>query len=195
SIDDLFDMQGFVAGADYVLDADPGGFNSGLLSFEPTHALRDLIFEQAQHTASVDGGDQGLLNEVLRSQVRLLPPEYDLMRHFHAHAGIELKRSKTRMIHYIVKKPWDLWIREPGDLALADLDDLWTKQLTHDELLELVAWWRRSQYLPRWNQEASNRRRRRRQRNQVIIALGAIMIALISFWIGNVVAGGDLWPR
>src|SRR5262249_22941565 len=144
SIDDLFDMQGFVAGADYVLDADPGGFNSGLLSFEPTHALRDLIFEQAQHTASVDGGDQGLLNEVLRSQVRLLPPEYDLMRHFHAHAGIELKRSKTRMIHYIVKKPWDLWIREPGDLALADLDDLWTKQLTHDELLELVAWWRRS---------------------------------------------------
>jgi Glycosyl transferase family 8 len=196
SIDDLFDVNGFVAGGDYVLDATREGLNSGLFSFQPTRALRDEIFEQAHHTPSVDGGDQGLLNELLRPRVRLLPPEYDLMRHYHYYAGAELKRSETRMIHFIMKKPWELWAREPIDLALVELDDLWTSQLTRDELIDLVASWRRTQFIPRWDVEAQTRRRKRRHwRNRIVIALGIVLVALVFFWLGRFVAGEFPWPR
>ena len=193
SIDDLFDLDDFVCGADYVVNSTERGFNSGLLSFEPTRELRDYIFEQAPHTPSRDGGDQGLLNELLRSRVRLLPPEYDVLRHFHHYGGVELKRSEVRMIHYIVKKPWELGARESLDLALADLDDLWTSQLTHDELLELVASWRRTVHISRWNAAvdaaARQRRARRRQRTRIIITIAAILLGLVFFYFGYIVGG------
>jgi Glycosyl transferase family 8 len=196
SIDDLFDADGFLAGPDYVLSAAQEGFNTGLFSFQPTRELRDLIFERAQHTDSADGGDQGVLNELLRSRVRLLPPEYDVLRHFHHFAGVELKRSEMRLIHYIVKKPWELSFRETGDVALSDLDDLWTKQLTRDELLSLIAWWRRTQYTPLLNQEDYIRSRKRRQRrNRAFIAAGMILTAVVFFGVGYVVAGGAPWFR
>jgi len=195
SIDDLFDADGFLAGPDYVVSAAQKGFNTGLFSFQPTRELRDLIFERAQHTHSADGGDQGVLNELLRPRVRLLPPEYDVMRYFHYYAGLELKRSEMRLIHYIVKKPWDLSNREPSDDALSDLDDLWTQQLTRDELLALIAWWRRTQNLPLLNQEHYIRRRKRRRRNRALIAAGVILMAIVSFWLGHIVAGGAPWSR
>jgi len=196
SIDDLFDADGFLAGPDYVLSPAQAGFNSGLFSFQPTRELRDLVFEQAQHTDSADGGDQGVLNELLRSRVRLLPPEYDVLRHFHHYAGAELKRSEMRLIHYIVKKPWELASREAGDVALSDLDDLWTKQLTRDELLSLIAWWRRTQPVPLlYREQYIRRRKRRRRRNRAIIAAGVILAAVVFFGLGYLVAGGALWSR
>jgi Glycosyl transferase family 8 len=195
SIDDLFDADGFLAGPDYVVSAAQRGFNTGLFSFQPTRELRDLIFERARHTDSADGGDQGVLNELLRSRVRLLPPEYDVMRHFHYYAGLELKRGEMRLIHYIVKKPWDLSVGEPGIGALSDLDDLWTQQLTRDELLALIAWWRRTQYLPLMNQEHYIRRRKRRRRNRALITAGVILTTIVFFGLGYIVAGGAPWSR
>jgi Glycosyl transferase family 8 len=195
SIDDLFDQSGFLAGADYVVNSTQHSFNSGLLSFAPTPALRDLIFEQAQHAASPEGADQGLLNTLLQSKVRLLPPEYDLMRHYNYYGGIKVNRDEIRMIHYIVKKPWELAVRETSDLSLIDLDDLWTKQLTRDELLALIGEWRRRQHLSVWHQEEQIRSQRRRRRNRIIIIAGFFTAAAVFFGLGYLTTRGLTWPR
>ena len=194
SIDDLFDQDGFLAGSNYVVNSTQRSFNSGLFSFAPTRELRDFIFEQAQHAASPEGADQGLLNALLQSKVRLLPPEYDLLRHYNYYGGVEVNRDEIRMIHYIVKKPWELAVRESPDLSLIDLDDLWTKQLTRDELLALIGGWRRTQHFSVWDQEEENRRRRRRRRNRIVIIAGFIIAAAVFFCFGYF-ARGFSWPR
>jgi len=196
TIDDLFNMDGIVAGPDYVDGAVEGGFNTGLLSFEPRQALRDYVLDRAHQTSSCDAGDQGLLNQLLFSQVRTLPAEYDLMRHYYYYAGPELRRTEIKMIHYIVKKPWELWHREAPDAALVDLDDLWTKELTHDELLDLVGWWRRRQFIverPRLEALIADpvvARSARRRRNRNAVVLGAIVVFLVSFVLGYLAARG-----
>src|SRR5205814_4765734 len=96
---------------------------------------------------SFDQGDQGLLNTLLWPEVYTLPAEYSLLRHYDFFGGVELKRDLVRSIHFINKKPWELWYRESADAFLSALDDLWTKQLSHDELLALVSTWRRRQYI------------------------------------------------
>jgi type VI protein secretion system component VasF len=79
---------------------------------------------------------------------------------------------------------------------LSDLDDLWTKQLTRDELLSLIAWWRRTQPVPLlYREQYIRRRKRRRRRNRAIIAAGVILAAVVFFGLGYLVAGGALWSR
>jgi lipopolysaccharide biosynthesis glycosyltransferase len=193
SIDDLFERTGFWAAADYVQDSARRGFNSGLMSFEPTVELRDSIYENAASAKSFDHGDQGLLNTLLWSQVRILPPEYSLLRHYDFFAGVELRRDQVRSIHYINKKPWELWYRESADAALSDLDDLWTRELSHDELRGLVSTWRRRQYVaerarfeartdPRTARRKQVERRRRVRRRTFIAA--AVLLAAVFFAIG-----------
>lgn len=195
SIDDLFNQEGFLAGADYLTNSSQRGFNSGLLSFAPTRELRDTIFEQAEHTASAEGGDQGLLNALLQTRVRLLPPEYDLLRHYDFYGGAELKRQQTRMIHYIIKKPWELALQSQSDLSLLDLDDLWTNELTRDELLALISYWRRAQHISSWDQLQAIRRQKRRRRNRIAIVAGFVVAAAAFFTLGYLAAHGLVWPR
>ena len=109
------------------------------MSFEPTLELRDRIYESAAGAKSFDQADQGLLNGLLWPEVHILPPEYSLLRHFSFFSGAELKRDQVRSIHYINKKPWELWYRGSADAALSELDDVWTRELSHEELLALVS--------------------------------------------------------
>jgi len=146
SIDDLFDDGSLRCAADCVEDSETRRLNSGLIAFGPSSQLRDLVFESAYDTASYDHGDQGLLDNILRSHVKYLPSEYNLTRHYALLHGPEASLDAARVIHYIVKKPWELWYREIPDVALIELDDLWTAQLSHDELLQLVSYWRRHQF-------------------------------------------------
>ncbi len=142
-LDHLFDDAAFLVCPDYVEHRDTARFNSGVLVFNPTVALRDFVFTTSPGVASYDGGDQGLLNVILADLVTFLPERYNLLRHFHYFRGTAVSPD-VRIIHYIVKKPWELAFRESPDGMLVDLDDRWTAFLTHKELLDLVQEWRRS---------------------------------------------------
>jgi hypothetical protein len=146
-IDDLFDWQGFCCAPDFIENSDAQRFNSGVMAFDPSKELRDLIYEKAYATESYDHGDQGLLNNLLRPLVRLIPVEYNLTRLYALYRGPDTALSAARVIHYIVKKPWEMWYRETPDVALLDLDAVWTEQLSHADLLELVSMWRRRQFI------------------------------------------------
>jgi hypothetical protein len=147
SIEDLFGLEGFCCASDCVEDAEPGRFNTGVMAFDPSAELRDLIYDRGYLAESYDHSEQGLLNTVLQSQVKLIPVEYNLTRHYSFFHGTDVTPASARVIHYIVKKPWELQYREPADAAFTELDDLWTKYLSHDELLMLVSYWRRRQFL------------------------------------------------
>ena len=146
-VDDLFDRSGFCCAPDYIEDAATARFNTGVMAFDPSKELRDLIYEKAYSTDSYDHGDQGLLNNLLAPIVRYLPVEYNLTRHYSFYCGPDTRPASARIIHYIVKKPWELWYRETPDVALLDLDALWTAQLSHADLLDLVSMWRRHQFI------------------------------------------------
>jgi Glycosyl transferase family 8 len=142
-LDHLFDDDDFLVCPDYVEHRDTSRFNSGVMIFNPTVALRDFVFATSPGVASYDGGDQGLLNAVLADRVTLLPERFNLLRHFHYFSATSVA-DDVRILHYIVKKPWELAYRESPDGMLVDLDDRWTAYLTHHELLALVQEWRRS---------------------------------------------------
>jgi hypothetical protein len=142
-LDHLFDDDAFLVCPDYVEHRESARFNSGVLVFNPTAAVRDFVFATSPGVASYDGGDQGLLNVILADKVTFLPERYNLLRHFHYFSAASAS-DDVRIIHYIVKKPWELAYRESPDGMLVDLDDRWTAFLTHPELLELVREWRRS---------------------------------------------------
>jgi len=192
-LDDLFDRTGFWAAADYVLDSHRQGFNSGLMSFEPMLELRDRIYEGAAGAKSFDQADQGLLNGLLWPEVHILPAEYSLLRHFGFFGSSEFRRDQVRSIHYINKKPWELWYRESVDVALAELDDLWTKELSHEELLALVSFWRRRQSIAerarfeaRTDPGAVRREQRRKQRHRRrwVYVIAGILVAGLFLLIG-----------
>jgi hypothetical protein len=200
-IDDLFDLQGISCAPDFVENSTSNRFNSGLIAFTPSIELRDKVFGEADSHNSYDHGDQGLLNSILLPIVKFLPPEYNFARHYLFFHGAEAGSDTIRMLHYIVKKPWELWYRETPDVALLSADDEWTRQLTHEELIELVAHWRRAQFVaerprfeslrqrPHWLQSALSSRRLRYSLAFLIAAASltvlASAIALLLFAIAS----------
>jgi hypothetical protein len=145
-IDELFDRSGMWCPPDYVESAESTRFSSGLIAFSPSVELRDRIFRAAPTAESYDHADQGLLNSIISSDVNFLPPDYCVARHYYLFHGAEMQPGNIRILHYIAKKPWELWYRETSDTGLSELDDKWTAELTHAELLELVSQWRRRQF-------------------------------------------------
>lgn len=145
-IEELFGRSGVWCPPDYVENAESTHFSSGLIAFSPSITLRDRIFRSAPFAPSYDHSDQGLLNTIMSSEVNLLPPDYCVMRHYHLFHGAEMQPANIRVLHYIAKKPWELWYRETSDTGLIELDDKWTAELTHVELLALVSQWRRRQF-------------------------------------------------
>ena len=143
SADELFERADFCVCPDYVEDRKSEAFNSGVLAFTPGEALRSRVFAQVGVVPSDDGGDQGALNGILRDDVTFVAEKYNLLRHFHYFSGPEAG-ADTRIVHFIVKKPWELQYRETPDAMLTDLDDAWTSFLEPAERLQLIAHWRRS---------------------------------------------------
>jgi len=143
SSDELFERPGFLVCPDYVESRQEDKFNAGLMVFSPTEALRQRVFRHVAEASSRDGGDQVLLNELLRNDVSIIDEKYNLLRHFHYFSNGSSNKD-IRVIHYIVKKPWTLQYKEIPDAMLVDLDDLWTSFLSPDERSQLIGEWRRS---------------------------------------------------
>ncbi len=143
SADELFERKGFLVCPDYVVNRDEDGFNAGVMVFSPSVGLRDRIFSQIPSTSSFDGNDQKILNIVLRDSVILIDEKYNLLRHFRYFGNISPDKD-IRIVHFIIKKPWECPYRESPDAMLVDLDDIWTSFLSPSERLELIAEWRRS---------------------------------------------------
>lgn len=142
-VEELFARPGFLVCPDYVEHRKSEKFNTGVLAFSPSEELRQLVFGQLALVDSDDGGDQGALNVILADIVEFADEKFNVLRHFHYFAGPG-GISDMRIVHYIVKKPWELQYRETPDAMLVELDDLWTRFLDPDERLELIAHWRRS---------------------------------------------------
>jgi glycogenin len=185
SIDDLFGREGLCCAPDCIETADSGRFNSGVMAFDTSVELRDFIYDQAYLAESYDHGDQGLLNSLLQPRVKYIPVEYNLTRHYAFFHGPDTTLESARVIHYVVKKPWELSHREPPDAMLNELDDLWTKQLPHRDLLDLVSYWRRHQYLaersqqPTWAAIFARSRRLKIFSAAIIIGCFSLLICLV----------------
>jgi glycogenin len=156
SLDALFRERDFLVCRDSVELANPNRFNSGLLAFTPSDELFDKIKEQAADAHSYDGGDQGLLNSIFRSDVRYMNSEANTLKHYMFFSNSDLNQNDVRAIHYIVKKPWEIWYREITDAFTVNSEDVWTRFLTLSELQALVSQWRRNQFLAeRWRFDAT----------------------------------------
>ncbi len=159
-------------------------FNSGLIAFNPQKAYLDKIATDGPTADSDDGGDQGLLNSLFRNEVAYIESEYNLIKHYWYFRSPEIRASSARCIHFIVKKPWDLWFQEITDSFTVDLEDKWTSFLTHEELLTLVSHWRRRQFVAersrfdvtRLNRAHARDRRWKRARLVGLLALPSLLI-------------------
>jgi len=182
SLDDLLDGDEFLVCRDSVEYVELSAFNSGLMAFSPKPHLFQRILEEGATAPTKDGGDQGLLNSLFRGEVKYLGSEFNAIKHYLYFRHPDLRQQDLRMVHYIVKKPWELWYREITDAFCVDLEDLWTSELSRTELLDLISQWRRNQFLaerPRFDVTRQHRKKRKRNRNLAICGLaGALMFGL-----------------
>lgn len=105
-IDHLFEANGFLAAPDWGIEI-KSQFNSGLFCFSPTVELRDEIFSAISESESDDGGDQGFLNSVLRSSVKILPPEYNTLKRLPVYHPNLININDVKVLHFTGDKPWD----------------------------------------------------------------------------------------
>jgi Glycosyl transferase family 8 len=145
-VEALFQSDQFLAVANnqYVLTA--GRFNSGVMVFCPTQNLRRKVFRKICSLESHMGGDEDALNQILLDEVVFIDEKYNLFRHHH-YFGNDFTRADVRILHFVIKKPWEILYQETGDGMLVYLDDLWTGFLTNEERVELIAYWRRNIFI------------------------------------------------
>lgn len=142
NIDDLFERPSLSFAPDFVEDVRSDRFNSGVFVVEPNAELFQRIIRDASKAENYDGGDQGILNDLISSEVEILPIEYNVTRHFYKYSGVDFQPDQVKVLHYIVKKPWELAYRETPDAILTTVDDIWTNFLDEDDLRALLKKWR-----------------------------------------------------
>jgi Glycosyl transferase family 8 len=142
NVDALFDSSQFLAVPNSLHSLGTGRFNSGVLAFCPSPNLRRNVFRKIAELESHMGGDEDALNQILLDDVVFMDEKYNLFRHFH-YFGDDKNRTDTRILHFVIKKPWEMFYRETGDGMLVYLDDLWTGFLSDSERSDLIAFWRR----------------------------------------------------
>jgi hypothetical protein len=133
SIDELFEMSGFLAVADHGLDHEYDRFNSGMFAFEPSAALFESMLDRIRDTTSYDGGDQGFLNEFFSNWERL-PHEFNVNKRWFAHHPNLFRLETVRVLHYVGIKPW----QHEGDSPYDELYHLWFEQLSAGELIDVA---------------------------------------------------------
>ena len=113
NVDDLFERPELAAAPDFFM---PDRFNSGVMVLRPSRATFEQMLARLAEAPSYDGGDQGFLNTFFADWYRM-PPEHRLpvgcnMAHFiyqfmHGHPAVAAAlESETRILHYMVQKPW-----------------------------------------------------------------------------------------
>ncbi|WP_088348327.1 MULTISPECIES: glycosyltransferase [Rhodomicrobium] len=185
SIDALFEHPSPAFAADYADHTGTQRFNSGVFVIEPDRESFQKLMRFAREGYSYDGADQGLLNSYFEAKHRWLPRKYNVLRH-HAYysADINMNMDEIAIIHYVVKKPWEMKYREACDAFLAEFDDIWTQQLTKDDLLKLIRYWRKDIFASHEGDMASLRKIKKYARSMrltlfAVIACSIATIAMI----------------
>lgn len=192
-LDHLWTGSQFMVCRDSVEASRMDRFNSGLLAFTPKDYYLNRIAREGPHAPSDDGGDQGLLNSLFSSDVKYIESEYNTIKHYWYFNAPEVDRERIKCIHFIVKKPWELWYRELTDCFTVDIEDKWTRFLTHQELLSLVSHWRRRQFLaerPRFDitrQSKSGKRDRRKRRLHAAALAVSLSLLPLAYFLGRFV--------
>jgi len=124
NIDDLFERRTFAAAPDFFM---PDRFNSGVMVIEPSRAMYARIVAALAKEASYDGGDQGVLNSVFHDWYAMpvehrLPAGYNqpnfIYQFAQPHALLRaMLERETKVIHYMVQKPWLAWATLTGAAA------------------------------------------------------------------------------
>lgn len=119
-IDSLFEGNDFLAAPDWGIEIKPE-FNSGLFSFTPSEGLRDKVFAAIPNSESDDGGDQGFLNFVLASDVKIIPPEYNTLKRLPVHHPNLININDVKVLHFAGNKPWEFQHMQPQFITLEKL--------------------------------------------------------------------------
>lgn len=137
--------------------------------------------QYARDGYSYDGGDQGLLNGFFEGKHRWLPTRYNVLRHHAYYAGnVSLNKDDIAIIHYIKKKPWEIKYRESCDAFLVELEDVWTGNLTKDDLLKLIRHWRRDVFIHYEGDMATLRRVKAYMRRMNLAFAGLLAVCALS---------------
>eukprot|EP00475_Leptophrys_vorax_P043946 TRINITY_DN8627_c0_g1_i2.p1 TRINITY_DN8627_c0_g1~~TRINITY_DN8627_c0_g1_i2.p1 ORF type:complete len:235 (-),score=15.02 TRINITY_DN8627_c0_g1_i2:149-796(-) len=96
-------------------------FNSGVMVIEPSGATFDLLMQSIETVESVNGGDQGFLNNVFTWWHRL-PATVNFLKHIAATEGPERAAEvaykdsmflddppKIHALHFLGRKPWQCY--------------------------------------------------------------------------------------
>jgi lipopolysaccharide biosynthesis glycosyltransferase len=139
SIDDLFDTDKFCVAPDWGFNLNEY-FNSGLLAFNPSSELRDLVMSKLDNASSYDGGDQGYLNAILRDKVSFLPPEYNTLKRLLVEHPNMIALADVKILHYVGVKPWEI---DKGSEAYDYLDALWSRFLAESDWQKEYLIWKK----------------------------------------------------
>ncbi|MEY9536383.1 alpha-2,3-sialyltransferase [Sinorhizobium fredii] len=151
SIDELFDLKGIYVAPDWGIDL-TDQFNSGLISFSPTEELRDRIFQSLPRSVSLDGGDQGFLNWVLKGEVSLLPPEYNLLKRLPVHHPNLVNVKDAKVLHFVGDNPWDTFQMHH---AFTTMENLWASVLEKEDWRH-VYWMNKTFISKRWGKREND---------------------------------------
>jgi hypothetical protein len=189
-IDELFGCKSPAFAPDYVDHLHTQRFNSGVFVFQPSTNEFCQILNSADTSDSYDGGDQGILNNYFAGRHYWLPRTYNTIRHAaYYQNNVMLSAEDIAIIHFIVKKPWEIKYREACDSFLIDLESKWTETLTRNDLLKLISYWRKEIFILYEREMLQSDRKRLKGMNRAIRAsiginaLGFIAITLLYFFI------------
>ena len=130
SLDHLFDSDEILVAPDWGSSLKEGEFNSGMIAFNPSEELRDLVFSKLTVLRSDDGGDQGYLNQILKDRVKYVSFEHNtLKRLFVFHPNLT-NIQDTKLLHFVGGKPWDLENFQP---EYQRLETLWSNVLEAED--------------------------------------------------------------
>ena len=162
-----------------------------MLAISPQKGYFERIKCEGPTARSYDGGDQGLLNALFGDEAKYLGSEFNTIKHYWYFAHSEVDREQAKGIHFIVKKPWEIWYREITDAMTVDIEDTWTGFLTHSELLRLVSQWRRDQFVAERSRFDATRgvRRERRKHRQEIIRIAIAVGGAVAIFVGGILLG------
>lgn len=186
-VDEIFDYNSPSFAPDYVDHVHTQRFNSGVFVICPSAADFRQLINFACISESYDGGDQGILNNYYAGRHSWLPRAYNTIRHAAYYQDkVMIKSDEPVIIHFIVKKPWEIKYREACDSFLVDLESKWTEALTKDDLLKLITHWRKEVFIVYEREMQQSDRKRLRKINRAIRtsiginAGGLLLIAILS---------------
>ena len=139
NIDDLFESDEFLVAPDWGSELTEY-FNSGMMAFSPCASLKDKIFSNLSKYGSYDGGDQGYLNEALKGEYGLLPPEYNTLKRVLIKHPNLINFDDVKVLHYVGAKPWEI---EKSSLEFGELDSYWCSYLESEDIRKIYPIWKK----------------------------------------------------